>query len=455
MIKQYNRYKASGIEWVGEVPNHWSKLKIGRSFNKIGSGTTPKSGSDTYYEDGLINWLNTGDLNDSFITETNKKITEAALNEFSTLKIYPKDSIVIALYGATIGKLGQLKIETTTNQACCVLTDSNDILNRYLFYYFLSAREYIISKAYGGGQPNISQDLIKQLYVSTPPIKEQTQIINYLDHQTFIIDQLIQQKEKLIELLKEKRQAVINEAVTKGLNPNAKMKDSGIEWLGEVPEEWKMKNLKFVAKNGQYSFTGGPFGSDLKNEEYTDQGVRIIQLQNIGVGEFRDDYKIYTTEEKADQLFSSNIYPGEIIIAKMADPVARACIVPNFDKRFIMASDGIRLEVNTDLFRVEFMNYVLNSKYFNFQAELNSTGSTRLRIGLTILKKLKILLPSLVEQLKIVDFLSESDKQFESLNQGLASQIEKLKEYRQSIISEAVTGKIDVREWKPNKQQVA
>ncbi len=455
MMKKYDKYKNSGVEWTGEVPDHWKKLKIGRSFNKIGSGTTPKSGSDTYYEEGTINWLNTGDLNDSFITETSKKITEAALNEFSTLKIYPKDSIVIALYGATIGKLGQLKIETTTNQACCVLSDSNEILNRYLFYYFLSAREYIISKSYGGGQPNISQDLIKQLYVSAPTIKEQTQIALYLDHQTSIIDQLIQQKEKLIELLKEKRQAVINEAVTKGLNPKVKMKDSGIEWLGEVPEGWELRNLEVVARRDRYSITGGPFGSDLKNEEYTDDGVRIIQLQNIGVGEFRDDYKIYTSEEKADYLFSSNIYPGEIIIAKMADPVARACIIPDFANRFIMASDGIRLEVDKLKHNTKYIEYSINSKYFNYQAELNSTGTTRLRIGLTTLKKLKLLLPKLEEQNRIVEFLESYNNYFLETSEKLETQIEKFKEYRQSIISEAVTGKIDVRDWQPNKQQVA
>ena len=449
-MTMYSKYKQSGIEWFSEIPSHWKKLKIGRTFQKIGSGTTPKSGSDIYYENGSINWLNTGDLNDSFITETNKKITEAAINDFSTLKLYPINSIVIALYGATIGKLGQLKIETTTNQACCVLSDSDDIENRYLFYFLLSAREFIISKAYGGGQPNISQDLIKQLYISVPKKEEQNQIINYLDYQTALIDEIITRKEKQIELLKEKRQATINEAVTKGINPNAKMRDSRIEWLGEIPEDWELRNLEVVAKDNRYSITGGPFGSDLKNEEYTEHGVRIIQLQNIGVGEFCDDYKIYTSEEKADYLFSSNIYPGEIIIAKMADPVARACIVPNTADRFIMASDGIRLEVDNDRFITKFIEYSINSKYFNYQAELNSTGTTRLRIGLTTLKKLKLLLPQLTEQVEIVEYLESYNKIFLEIFEKLSLQIQKLKEYRQSIISEAVTGKIDVRDWQPN-----
>jgi type I restriction enzyme S subunit len=230
------------------------------------------------------------------------------------------------------------------------------------------------------------------------------------------------------------------------------MKDSGIEWLGEIPEHWELRNMEIVARKDRYSITGGPFGSDLKNEEYTEEGVRIIQLQNIGIGEFRDDYKIYTSDEKADYLFSSNIYPGEIIIAKMADPVARACIVPNTAKRFIMASDGIRLEVDKEKYNTKFIEYSINAKYFNYQAELNSTGTTRLRIGLTTLKKLKLLLPKLDEQNKIVEYLESYNQFYTETLDKLGSQIEKLKEYRKSIISEAVTGKIDVRDWQLNSK---
>lgn len=448
-MKAYEKYKDSGIQWIGQIPFQWKKLKIGRSFRSIGSGTTPNTSNDKYYENGEVNWLNTGDLNDSYIWATNKKITQLAIEEISTLKSFPIDSIVIALYGATIGKLGHLKIETTTNQACCVLSDSNLIDNRYLFYFLLGARGDIISRAYGGGQPNISQDLIKQLYITAPTKPEQSNIARFLDYQTSIIDELISKKEKLIEKLKEKRQAIINEALTKGLDPDAKMKDSGIEWLGEIPEDWSLRNLETVAKDDRYSITGGPFGSDLKNDEYTEDGVRIIQLQNIGVGEFKDDYKIYTSEKKADELYSSNIFPGEIIIAKMADPVARACIIPDFHERFLMASDGIRLEVDSNRSNVKFIEYSINARYFNYQAELNSTGTTRLRIGLTVLKKLKLILPGIREQNIIVQYLDRCHNTFLETSSKLVEQIAKLKEYRQSLISEAVTGKIDLRDWEP------
>jgi type I restriction enzyme S subunit len=142
-----------------------------------------------------------------------KKITVIALKETS-LKIFPEDCIVIALYGATIGKLGHLKIATTTNQACCVLSNSKSVINRFLFYYFLSSREHIISMAYGGGQPNISQELIKQLYIPTPSLEEQSLIVSTLDELTLKIDESINKIEIAISKLETYRQSLISEAVT-------------------------------------------------------------------------------------------------------------------------------------------------------------------------------------------------------------------------------------------------
>lgn len=204
----------SGIEWLGMIPEHWKVTKINRAFNEIGSGTTPTSGSSKYYENGDINWLNTGDLNDGVITKTNKRITSVAKKEFSTLKLYPKGSVVIALYGATIGKLGLLEIDTTTNQACCVLSDSKSITQKYLFYYLYSSREHIISLAYGGGQPNISQELIKQLPILQTSIEEQLEIVNFIESRITKIDATIGEIQLQLQKLKEYKTAVISEVVT-------------------------------------------------------------------------------------------------------------------------------------------------------------------------------------------------------------------------------------------------
>ena len=127
-----------------------------------------------------------------------------------------------------------------------------------------------------------------------------------------------------------------------------------------VPIGWKLYELKDVAlKTDRHSFTGGPFGSNLKSEDYTDYGVRIIQLQNIGDGEFKNKYKIFTSPEKADELSSCNIFPNDIILSKMGDPVARATIIPSFDNRYVMASDGIRLAVDKSRFDTKFIHPVL------------------------------------------------------------------------------------------------
>jgi type I restriction enzyme, S subunit len=164
----YPAYKDSGVEWLGDVPEHWEVWKLSHAFEKIGSGTTPKSDEVTYYEDGTIPWINTGDLNDRELFDCDKKVTEFALKNHSSLKIFPANSLIIAMYGATIGKLGLLRFEATVNQACCVFCDCSEIQSKFLFYWFIGMRQHVVSMATGGGQPNISQDILRSLKLSTP-----------------------------------------------------------------------------------------------------------------------------------------------------------------------------------------------------------------------------------------------------------------------------------------------
>jgi len=205
--------KDSGIEWIGEVPEHWGISKLSQAFSQIGSGTTPKSGTDIYYEGGTTNWINTGDLNDSILHSCKKKVTYEALKEYS-LTIYPAGSIIIAMYGATIGKVSVSMIDGCTNQACCVLNKSKVIHTKFLFYWFLSKREFIISLSYGGGQPNISQDTIKSLRLILPLIEYQKAIADYLDTKTVHIDRIIETINTQIDKLKELRKTLINDVVT-------------------------------------------------------------------------------------------------------------------------------------------------------------------------------------------------------------------------------------------------
>lgn len=220
-----------------------------------------------------------------------------------------------------------------------------------------------------------------------------------------------------------------------------KVKTSGKEKLQpkfRFPEfidsgNWqKMSVIDIASREIKWSFTGGPFGSNLKSSDYTNIGIRVIQLQNIGDGEFFDNYKIYTSEKKANELLSCNIYPGEIILSKMGDPVARACLIPDKEKRYVMCSDGIRLAVDKNKFDNYFVYSFINSEAFRTLAEKSSTGSTRKRIGLDILKNLKVMVPTIQEQQKIADLLSSIDK----LIKAESKKLDALKNHKKSLMQQ-------------------
>lgn len=213
-IKPNVDLKPTKNDWFPNIPVHWGVKKITYGFNKIGSGTTPTSGNPDYYFDGEFNWLQTGDLNDNFITETSKRITQKALDDYSTLRFYEEGSLVIAMYGATIGKCGLLKIKTTTNQACCVLSAPTIFNSHFVFYWFLSNKVHIVNLSYGGGQPNISQEVIRSLRIPCPSVEEQLEIVDFLNMETSRIENIIKKIENEIELIKEYRTSLINEVVT-------------------------------------------------------------------------------------------------------------------------------------------------------------------------------------------------------------------------------------------------
>ena len=174
--------------------------------------------------------------------------------------------------------------------------------------------------------------------------------------------------------------------------------------------EWEEKRLIDTAdKKIRWSFIGGPFGSNLKSSDYVENGVRVIQLQNIGDAEFFDNYKIFTSKEKADELLSNNIYPGDIILSKMGDPVGRACLIPKFHDRYVMCSDGIRLAVDENSYSKYFVYLLINSVQFRSLVEKTATGSTRKRIGIDDLKNLPLYVPEKEEQQKIADCLAAID----------------------------------------------
>jgi type I restriction enzyme S subunit len=208
---------------------------------------------------------------------------------------------------------------------------------------------------------------------------------------------------------------------------------------GRLKAGWVVKKLGEIADpNIRWSFIGGPFGSNLKSSDYTKEGIRIIQLQNIGDGHFINDYSIYTSVMKADELISNNIYPGDIILSKMGDPVARACIIPDFHDRYLMCSDGIRLVADKNQCNNHFLFYYINSPNFRILAENASTGTTRKRIGLTELRNLEIKLPEITEQSQIAEILKAMDTEIAALEAKLA----KYRHIKQGMMQNLLTGRI-------------
>ena len=202
----------SGIEWIGDVPEGWSINKINRLFRMIGSGTTPSSSDDDAYI-GTINWLQSGDINGGIIANANKRISIDTLDKYPALSVYKQPFIIVAMYGASVGNISISHIDACVNQACCVMSES--VINfNYAFYAIKSAQRYLIYRAVGGGQPNISQYTLRQLWLPVPPLSEQKAIAAYLDTKCSDIDSLIALKRQKIESLNAYKKSVIYEAVT-------------------------------------------------------------------------------------------------------------------------------------------------------------------------------------------------------------------------------------------------
>lgn len=209
------KMKDSGIEWIGEVPEHW-EVKRMKELSAIGSGTTPKSGEDKYYENGIHPWLNTSDVQDCVINEAKFSITDKALNDYSVLKYYPIGTILIAMYGGgTIGNVALMNISATINQACCAIVSNEKLLlPKYLFCYLKCHKKKIISLGFGGTQVNLSQAIIAQLPVVLPPLPEQRTIATYLDDKCAKIDTIVSNLDKQISRYADLKRSLIDEVIT-------------------------------------------------------------------------------------------------------------------------------------------------------------------------------------------------------------------------------------------------
>lgn len=378
----------------------WETNSIGKVFKSF-SGGTPSTSEKAYYG-GDIPFIRSAEINKD---ATELFITDKGLKN-SSAKLVNKGDLLVALYGANSGDSAISKINGAINQA--ILCLQSEYSNAFTYNFLTLKKDWIVSKYIQGGQGNLSGDIVKSISIPFPKKLEQKKIASCLSS----LDDLIEAHSQKLELLKNHKKGLMQNLFPQEGEKVPKLRFKEFENDGN----WVEKSLIDTAdKKVKWSFTGGPFGSNLKASDYTSEGIRIIQLQNIGDGEFNDEYKIYTSEEKADELLSCNIYAGEIILSKMGDPVGRACIIPDNLKRCVMASDGIRLVVNETKYSKYFVYSLINSKPIREAIENKATGSTRKRIGLDELRNIELIMPkSLSEQIIIANCISSLDAQIKA-----------------------------------------
>lgn len=440
MMKRNQNMKDSGVEWLDMIPRHWTMKQV-RHFCCFTTGFTPPTSEEKYYKDEDHDWVNISDLNKKVITETGKKISQVAIDELKPA-LTVKGSLMYS-FKLSVGKVAFAGKDLYTNEAIFSVLPSNIYEVKYLFYSFPdqiihNSRENIY------GAKLLNQSLIKEAKITFPPKHEQTQIVAFLDEKTAKIDALIEKKKSKIQLLKEQRKALINQAVTKGLDPIVSMKDSGIERDGEVPETWGLKKLKYLYDYQKgYAFKSKIFeekgrkvvkASDLKNLTITGCSTFISECESV-------KYLDYSLNEND---FVLSTVGSKYTVTDSA--VGQLAIVP---KEF----DGALLNQNTvRLFKKKstscndyFMFLLLQSTSFRKHLDVHSHGTAnQASINVEDILNFQFYLPNINIQNDISKFLKYKSHEIEDLIVKESQKIEHLREYRQSLISEVVTGKIDV-----------
>ena len=429
--------KDSGIEWIGEIPESWSICKLKNVATIITGNTPSKSNGDCYYADEGMMWVKPDNLTGSTpITETNEYLSSEGIE---MAKVVSPHTPLVCCIGS-IGKIGISEQSVAFNQQINAVDYNESVDRRYGLYYLMSQEEQHKMRANGNVLLILNSEQQGLIPFLLPPREVQTDIALYLDKKCAEIDALIAAKERTNALLRERRQSIIYEAVTKGLDPTVPMKDSGVEWIGEIPESWITTRIKYTSTlKGRIGWQG------LKSDEYIDEGPFLITGVDFVNGRIDWENCAHISNERYEEAPEIHIFEGDLLITKdgTIGKLAIAEICPNE----VSLNSGVLLIRNNE--RGEYLNkylyYVLQSDVFWKWFKLSQNGnSTIIHLYQEQFSNFRYALPSIKEQQVIVDFLDNGCFELESLISANETTIEKLKEYRQSVIYEAVTGKIEV-----------
>lgn len=440
--QKYPEYKDSGVEWVGDIPSSWI-------VEPLFASNDPRSIKNSDGSEMNVLSLSYGNIIRRDV-DKNHGLLPAS---FNTYQIVNKGDLVLRLTDLQNDwnslRVGHAKERGIITSAYLKLISNEQKLASSYFYRLLHS--YDTTKVFygmgGGLRQSMKFDDMRRLPVIVPPLPEQKQIAKFLDYETGKIDRLIEKQQELIALLKEKRQAVISHAVTKGLNPNAPMKPSGIEWLGDVPEHWTVKRLKHSIESGSSISYG-----IVQPGQPLDDGVPFIQTTNISKGEFHVD-RLQKTTKQIERLYPrSRLHGGEVILGIRAS-IGAAYVVQDYMAGYNL-SRGIARIATSERVYAEFLVWLLRSDVTFIYWGLSSQGSTFSEVSIDTVKELYLSLPPLDEQRAISKYISKIDQEFSNLISETERQAILLQERRTALISAAVTGKIDVRSWTAPKEPV-
>ncbi|HIJ91584.1 MAG: restriction endonuclease subunit S [Desulfobulbaceae bacterium] len=437
----YSAYKESDEKWIGKVPEHWDVQRLGQFFEERREKVSDKDYPPlSVTMNGIVPQL-----------ETAAK-TDAGDNR----KLVLKNDFVINSRSDRKGSSGVSTLDGSVSLISIVMKPREirpSYVHHLLRSYPFQEEFYRFGKGIVADLWSTNASEMRNIKLPIPSQHEQEQIANFLDHETAKIDTLIDKQQQLIKLLQEKRQAVISHAVTKGLNPDAVMKDSGVEWLGKVPEHWVVLSLGKITEDK----CDGPFGSGLKSEHYTESGVLVVRLQNIKIGGYHDGEGAYIHEEYyKNSLSNHDVIAGDVLIAGLGDPnnpVGRACVAPEDIAPAMVKADCFRFRLNS---KKAISSFIANQLSVSAWADAGrlSNGSTRARIPLNLMATRKVAICPLNEQLRIVEHIKALSEQYDKIELEASKAIELLQERRTALISAAVTGKIDVRNWQPAQAEI-
>ncbi|MGP5076120.1 restriction endonuclease subunit S [Psychrobacter celer] len=440
--QQYDEYKDSGVEWLGEIPKDWVSTQVKYGYTVVLGKmlqTTPKSNSDL-----LKPYLKAQNIQSSGIDLTNVGLMWFSAEERKRLLLKKKDILV-----SEGGDVGRAAIWDNEIDECYIQNAINRVRPRYtndsrFFYYwinFLKATDFINIICNKATIAHYTADKLQGSPLILPSALEQTQIANFLDHETAQIDTLIEKQQTLIQLLKEKRQAVISHAVTKGLNPDAPMKDSGVEWLGEVPEHWVVKRLKYISPKVGVGLVINP-------SSYTqDEGVYFIFGGDVKEFSFDLTKTRRISQKNSDILKPSQLHHRDLVSIRVGYPGVTAVVTEELEG----ANCASIIIIRRGQFNSDWLCAAMNIWVGKQQVNNASYGAAQKQFNVSDAIEFIFPVPPESEQNDIVLYVEESLNKFDELSNKAQLQIELLQERRTALISAAVTGKIDVRGWRASE----